>query len=114
MWFVAGLCGACTLVGCSGGLDQGPVSLEPGQSTKRLISTHCGYDTLTVDINGQTWSTNDIPLNEIGARIEPRWPSDQNIVFELELVNERTLLVRPVDSDIGHIYRPDLPPDGCL
>ena len=100
-------------VGCSD-LDEGPVSLEPGESTQRMISTHCGYDTLAVDINGQTWSTIDIPLNDIGSRIEPSWPTDQNIVFNLELLDEHTLLVMPVDSDIGHIYRADLPPRGCL
>lgn len=102
------------LVACSADIRQGPVSLDPGQSTKRMISTHCGYGTLAVDINEMAWSTDEIPVNGVGMPIEPTWPTDQNIVFELELVNERTLLVRAIDSDIGHIYRPDPTPPGCL
>ena len=112
--FVAVVLTLVPIAACGDNIGEGPVSLDPGQSTKRLVSAHCGYGTLAVDINGMTWSTDEIPVNDIGMPIEPTWPTDQNIVFEVELVNEETLLVRAVDSDIGHIYRPDASPPGCL
>ena len=112
--FVAVLLTLAPVGACGDDVGEGPVSLDPGQSAKRLISAHCGYGTLLVDVNGMVWSTDEIPVNEAGVPIEPTWPTDQNIVVELELVNEQTLLVRAADSDIGHIYRPDPSPPGCM
>jgi hypothetical protein len=82
------------------------LSLEPGQSTVEVISTHCGYERLEVLINGKFWMTDGLAADEAGNPTEPDWPQGQKAELELELLDRDMLRVKAVDSDVAHVYQP--------
>lgn len=87
------------------------LELGPGEHRTATISTHCGYETLLVDINGMTWSTSE--LRGSPAQ-EPTWPNGYEwATFEFSLVDDQTLSVRAEGSEVSLTYRPDLDPPGC-
>ena len=47
------------LVACAPSLDN-RISLDPGETETVHITAHCGFSTLELDVNEQTWSTNDL------------------------------------------------------
>ena len=102
------------LTGCSP--QASPVNafdLQIGESVTETISTHCGYEWLEVDINGQTWRSVDIPRTN-GNRIEPTWPNGfQQVEFEFILQEPGVLEVRATSSDISYSYAPVTEHPGC-
>jgi hypothetical protein len=87
------------------------IELEPGQHTTAPLLTHCGYETLTVDINGQTWTTAELPEP---IPQEPTWPNGvERAVFRLALLDDETLKVTAEGSEVSLTYRPDPDPPSC-
>lgn len=102
------------LFGCSGqDVPVNAINLEVGESRTATISTHCGYEWLEVDINGQTWRSLDLPLSN-GNRVEPTWPNgfeQAEFVFTLEEAD--VLEVRAASSDVAYSYNPVAEHPGC-
>ena len=83
------------------------VSLEPGQKTTGLVSTHCGYERLEVAINGRFWMTDSLGVDSAGNPTEPDWPNGtQSAELQLELLDSESLSVRAVSSKVSHMYHP--------
>jgi hypothetical protein len=90
------------------------IELQPGDSTTAVISTHCGYEWLEVDINGQSWTTTELGTDSAGNPTELAWPQGvQGTELQLRLVDESTLEVTAPGTDVIHTYRPDPEPRGC-
>jgi hypothetical protein len=116
----SGLLAAVTLVAvsCSSGSPtSGAVisrlDLEVGESTTLLVSTHCGYEWLELDVNGQTWTTSELGSDSAGNPTEAAWPKGQGAELRLELIDATTLAVTAEGTAITHRYHPDPNPPGC-
>jgi hypothetical protein len=104
--------------GCSSNDDNrsvlSPIELRVGQSTTTRISTHCGYEWLEVELNGQLWTTTELGADSAGNPTELTWPQGQpETELELHLIDDDTLEVRAVGTDVTHTYRPGSNPPGC-
>lgn len=98
---------------CVQGLDN-QVNLDVGDPKTVTISSHCGFETLEIDINGQTWTTKGIPDDDVGNAVEPAWSrGGGEVQMELTLIDEVTLLATEVGSGVAHTYEPDPSPGGC-
>lgn len=84
--------------------------LEPGQSKTAAIITHCGHKTLQVDINGQVWTTEDLPR---AIPREPTWPDGERATLHFTLLDHQTLSVTAKGSEVSLTYHPDPDPPGC-
>lgn len=83
------------------------VSLEPGQKTTWVVSTHCGYERLEATINGRIWMTDSLGTDSAGNPTEPDWPNGtQSAELQLELLDSETLRVKAVSSEVTHTYHP--------
>lgn len=104
---------ATALAACSEGIDN-RVDLKVGDRKTVTITSHCGFETLEIDINGQVWTTRGIPDNDVGNAVEPAWSrSGGEVEMELTLLDERTLSATEVGSGVSHKYSPDPNPPGC-
>lgn len=95
---------------------QSPVNsieLQPGDTETVLVSTHCGYESLEIDINNLTWTTADLGTDEAGNPTEAAWPNDEAVRLQLELIDATTLEVTVPGTGIIHTYHPDANPLGC-
>ena len=98
---------------CAQGID-GRVNLDVGDQIRVSITSHCGLETLEIDINEQTWTTETIPQDAAGNAVEPAWTRTGGVVeMELTLVDEDTLSATEVGSGVFHEYSPNSNPDGC-
>ncbi len=104
------------IFGC--GLDNGPadsISMDVGEAVEVTVATHCGFETLEININGSSWSTDELEEDEAGNLVEPAWPVADDVVrLELELVDGETLLASVPGTEVVHTYRPDSNPPPCL
>jgi hypothetical protein len=90
------------------------LELRPGESATALVSTHCGYEWLEVEINGELWITTDLGSDSAGNPTEPAWPQHQPAAeLDLTLVAEDHLDVTAVGTDVTHSYAPAPGPSGC-
>ena len=77
---------------------------------------HCGFSTLEFDVNGESWTSDDLPLDSAGNLTEPAWePPGEAGLYELEitLIDKSTLSVTKRGSGAIHIYQPDPNAPGC-
>jgi len=90
------------------------LELQPGESATALVSTHCGYEWLEVEINGELWMTTGLGSDSAGNPTEPAWPQHQPAAeLDLTLVTEDHLDVTAVGTDVSHSYAPAPGPSGC-
>lgn len=103
------------LAACAGTNEpESSIFLDVGETRSALVSAHCGYRWLEVDINGQTWRTDGLAADDTGNPQEPTWPRPGGpIVLTLHLLDDATLEVRTAGSDVVHSYVPDPSPPGC-
>jgi len=88
--------------------------LAPGESRTELISVHCGYQWLEIDINSQSWVTTELGADSAGNPTELAWPQGvQGAELRFLLVDQSTLEVTATGTDVTHIYHPDDDPPGC-
>jgi len=90
------------------------LELQPGESATALVSTHCGYEWLEVEINGELWMTTELSSDSAGNPAEPAWPRGQPAAaLELTLVAEDHLDVTAVGTEVTHSYAPASRSSGC-
>jgi hypothetical protein len=90
------------------------LELGPGESATALISTHCGYEWLEVEINGAVWMTTELGADSAGNPTELAWPQNQPAAeLELTLVADDHLDVTAVGTDVTHAYEPATGASGC-
>ena len=90
------------------------ITLEVGEQKTVTVSTHCGFETLEIDVNGQSWTTQAIPNDAVGNPVEPAWSRPGGEAeMELTLLDEQTLSASEVGSGVSHEYHPDPNPPGC-
>ena len=108
------MCFLCIAVSsCARGLDN-QVSLNVGDQKTVRISSHCGFETLEIDINGQSWTTKTLPDDDVGNAVEPAWsPGGGEVEMELTLIDQQTISATEVGSGVAHEYNPDPNPPGC-
>ena len=83
------------------------VTLDVGQSVTRMVSTHCGYERLELEINDSFWATSTLGSDSAGNSTEPAWPQGtQSAELRLELVDPSTLSVSAAGSGVSHDYHP--------
>ncbi len=98
--------GAVLAVACLTSCSAGPttdlptasfvVDLEPGETRFVGINGHCGFEWLSAKVNDQTW------------RAVGDWPRGGTVIeFELELLDDETLLIRVPGEAATHRYRPE-------
>jgi hypothetical protein len=108
---------AALAVGCTGTSDPDAgvpesiaardLTLAVGQSETAIVSTHCGYERLELEINGAFWATETLGADSAGNPTEPSWPQGtQSAELRLELIDPTTLSVRALGSDVSHEYHP--------
>ena len=101
-------------VGCTNNDPVDQITLETGESQTVTVATHCGYETLEIDINGSAWSTEDLDADPAGYLAEPAWPkTGDSTEMELNLVDQETLEATVPGSGVTHTYHPDASPVGC-
>ncbi len=88
--------------------------LAPGESRTELVSVHCGYQWLQIDINSQSWVTTDLGTDNAGNPTELAWPQGvQGAELRFLLVDQSTLEVTATGTDVTHTYHPDADPPDC-
>jgi hypothetical protein len=110
---------ALVFLGCGSQLSSGSrpidrVSLAPGDERNVTLAVHCGYETLELDINGSSWTTKGLGVDEAGNPAEPGWPPTGGTVeLTLRMVDDTTLVATAPGTGITHTYHPDPSPAGC-
>lgn len=105
---------AVVLAGCSRG-EVTSVELDPGDTQKVTTVAHCGFTTLEITVNGQAWSSDELPVTAASNPVEPAWQPSGEAGYELELtlIDKQTLSVTVSGSGVSHIYMPEPNPPGC-
>lgn len=88
-------------------------TLAEGETLTIWIDGHCGYEWLSTRINGERWRGEDLVPNSAGNLRPVGLAGGDPAQFELRLLDDTTLLVRAVESDVTHVYRPDPDPRLC-
>ncbi len=113
-WVVAALiAGACGSAGLDGVAQR--ALLAPGEHKTLQVNTHCGYETLLIEINGLIWTTETLGTSSGGNPEEADWRNGHEwATFRLELIDDQTLRVTQPGSTATHTYHPDPSPPGCM
>ena len=100
------------LTSCS---NQEAVSLKVAETKTVSVLTHCGYQTLELDINDSAWSTDELTEDAVGNLHEPAWPQSGGLVeMEVELIDSETLLATVPGTGVTHTYSLNTNPSGCM
>jgi len=90
------------------------IQLEAGESTTQYVSTHCGYEWLSVDVNGERWTTQTLGSDSAGNPTERAWPNGEATDMHLTLIDPSTLEVTIPGSGVSHLYSPGSNEPGCI
>jgi len=97
-------------LGADGSLDVGETRIAYG------VNTHCGVEWLLRPVNEMTWRAVDLDETDASG-IDPvpsAWgQANDDIDLELTLVDESTLEVTALGTDVTVTYTPDPDPPGC-